>query len=641
MERKCIESDTLTSRRNLSQTNRTYSAQRTTHTFAVDEVMEKCTRLIQKKDISAYKKIQILIHNQLSDKCKSEIVNWKDDDGLNIVHYAIIFRRPEILQYLLHDSKIFPVDSQPTICPYAHLAAFIGVASCIKIILTHRPNDSFKSHLPEHQIKLPDHIIKLAHIQNNRNYVGYREMNERIADFYFQNQNVFDKAGRRTSDDIVDLMKFLQENMEGSLNSLQLPSIHHMKVHLKPISKHLKLISYPKTYKELLTVEIKNATKPTSIKTQGKGPLMIAAENCHLDTVKAILEMKYAIRKSGTFINYLTAATKSVSPEAIATLLTESKIDCQDYQNACLEAIRNLYPDCLIALLSSPPTKCKAPFGGVNLYHMLYSQTLDTDEQRYEMLPIMTRALVFSGKDVNDCTIKNTFPLHSLITCSFNLQSTRRLYTTFDSLKYLLHAGANPCFNEIMQKDGKNNTITREPYTSGYHCIFENALKKFNSCLISNTDTRVPKTIMTHSVLFLCKLAKRSKKVPPEVLFEYLEKACHFGLDEQLIETLISSGANPDLMMQEKFALNAYFDTLFLVFPDWQKGRSHDFYRHEMELLMTLCRHMQINLLSQAVRSILKQYKDKNIPVGTVLVTRYFLYLADNLIKGGQNYASL
>lgn len=594
----------------------------------IEDIMEKCIKMVEKASPTALNIIGNNINCQLRDEVKKEMTLWIDENHLNLVHYTIIYKRPEILQYLLSESCVFPEDSHPTICPYAHLAAFLGSTASLQIILKLRPGDYFKTSLPEHEIKLPSHIKKrLCLDTHSGNKIPH--INDILQSINYFKQNVSRHSDNVKSDNLNDLVSHLQKisNKNFEPRKALLPPIPRTRS--KNTVAHSRIVN-PTAYNQLFRDKSEEAYHPLTLE---KTPLTLAAERGHTDTVKCILDDLYSIGRKSVSFGRLQSATKAMSPEAITALLEAADISHDDYQNSVLEAIRQLLPDCLIALLSNKAQRSftiKPLFGGMNLYHIMYSQFLDTDDDRHQMLPLMTQALIYCKKDVNNYTLPQTFPLYTLITCSFNVGSINRLYPVFECLQLLLRAGANIFFNEQKPKEEETNTEVHRPaYTSIFNCIFENTLRS----LERHNDQEVPPVIMKSSLLFALKMINTRNKVYLEpVLFEYLENACHVGLDKHILNKMLVAGANPNKTIEGRYPLNIYFDSLFEYFLEFQRSKSHDFYKKELETLMIVCKQMERYCLRTSVKMILNQYTTR-IPVEAVPITRYFFYLVDSLTK--------
>lgn len=598
----------------------------------VDSLMENCIKLIEKTSPSVLANIVSYIHCDCDTEVRQEMALWRDDYQLNLVHYAIIYKRPEIVQYLLAESCVFSPESQPAICPYAHLAAYMGATASMKIILTQRQEDYFKSQLPCHDIKLPIHLIKRIDSNNKLDLKKRSQFDEVL-----ESINAFKKSeeSRGTSnvrsDELNDLITHLQKVITKNPNTQKslLPPIKTQAVKKKSTHSHHRIVK-PQAYNQLFMDHVDHEKIASCI---GKTPLTLAAERCHADTVNAILEVLFSRKVFRKSVSYgpLLMATKSMSPEAILSLLQLQEISNIDYHESVLEAIRQLLPDCMIALLTNPPPKCKSIFDGANLYHMVYTQCMDAGDERYQMLPVMTRALIYCEKDVNTYTKPNTFPLYSLITNSFNASSTKKLYDTFECLQILLEAGANPYFIETSLYE-KRNMLMRPAFSSIFDCIFENTSKSLNI----HTNPDIPLLIMKNTTL----LALDTQKIPSinsrcyshKILFGYLEKACSWGLDKQILTKMLCCCIDPNETINDRYAVNIYFDSLFKYVLEFEISQCSDYYKNEMDILIILCQHMIPENLREAAKILLNQYI-RGIPVEAVPVTRYFLYLVDGLIK--------
>ena len=95
-------------------------------------------------------------------ECKQRyIVDWTDDNGLDLLHHCIILNSAEAVEYLL-SHRYFNESHQPKYNPYLHLAAKLGHRVVIGIIYTHRPND----YRPMSTLIYPDIMTKEDKNQN-------------------------------------------------------------------------------------------------------------------------------------------------------------------------------------------------------------------------------------------------------------------------------------------------------------------------------------------------------------------------------------------------------------------------------------------------------------------------------------------
>ena len=614
-------------------------------TVRLDQVPLYMIQLIKKMEarsirvLAAMKKV---IHSESPPNVVREMTEWKDDYDLNIVHYAILNRRPEVVRYLLTESGVFPENSQPYTSPYAHLAAYLGSSVIVKIILTHRPGDFFAISRPDQNISLPAHLIKRFDIKpsaakNIHVVEKFQDVMGTIQQFCRKNVGT-DESISSLPDDINNLIVHLNELHLRAVTEKRAENLAKIRPK-QDFSKSHRILRRPKTYKELFFDEYNLDS------FLGKSPLTIAAEKCDTKTLLTILETVYSSTVTDDGPGPLQLAVKAACPEAVTMLLhsTSMRVLPEDYEAAVLEAVRQLFPDCLIAALSSGPSlRKKDIFGSGNLYHILYGQSIDADQSKYAMLPVMTKALIYCNVNVNDYSKPQTFPLYSLITSLFYMRDTNQIYYTLECLKCLLAAGADPFFDEkrkIVTRGGvamlalpvKPGALYRDMFHSATECILENALKSRTRASIHATP--FTNIIVRSCILFILLHKNADKSLHQSHLAMYLEKACYLGLDEFLIRRMLESGVNPSLLVDEdQYPINFYFQGLFSFFRKYQRVQSYEFYKKELGILIVVCRAMEPVSLRIAVRKLLNQYI-RNIPTQAVPITQYFLYLADNLIK--------
>ncbi|CAL1541611.1 unnamed protein product [Lymnaea stagnalis] len=388
-----------------------------------------------------------------------------------------------------------------------------------------------------------------------------------------------------------------------------------------------------KKYKEFrIKIDHRETREPDEAqKFMNKTPLTIAAERGHLDCVKFLLEQ--VILKNNPMIasrEPLTLATKARCPEAIL-LLVDKKMSRWDYQSAVLVAIRELFPDCLSALLSINGKERTSLFDGANLFHVLYSQSLIAD-YRYEMMPEMTRVLISCKENVNAHNVHRTFPMYTLISCAFNITVMKQMYYYIECLVLLLEAKANPQYSEERaEKDGVKNlglSFTRKSYSSAINCILESAktsLDYFEKPYWSKLFLK--KFVMT------VEYHDRTKRVPlNDVLFEYMKFAYILGLDRSVIKSLLRYGANPDFRKAGKFAINIYFDSILPYLTRFEVIDSYDRYEKELNNLLLICHSMTHRCLNDA----LKIFLDDHLlctPIQALPICRYFSHLINEMVK--------
>ena len=583
-------------------------------------MMLETIKMIEVKSEQVLRRLKTVFNKDFPPDVLTAMTEWADKYNLNLVHYAILYNLPKVLYYLLYVSGLFPEDSQPLTSPYAHLAAFLGRTDSLKMILSKRPGDFFKSRIPRHNITLPEHLVKrleLSKLQTKtEKYVNVAEV---IYCFYY----TFD-LGRLSLVDVPDDVDILVTDLMNKSN--QLPSI-------PPPSQrgrgHVRIIN-PADHRSLFTNKYKLENEDFLEKT----PLTIAAEKGHIDTVFAILEVVYGKppRNKSSAESPLCMATMAESPEAIVTILEKTKVKVPDYYEAIRGALRELLPQCLIALLYKRNIVKKYLIDGENLFHVLYTKSSFEEESQCEMLPVMTKALIFCEMNLNDRTKPASFPLYSLISRAFTMNSFTKVRPFLSCLEILLVAGANPFYDETVvlprvqssKSVDQHQSPVRDAYKSIIHCIMGNV----KIC----GGTPLARLIVRHSFIQVLNYKNVRKKLLPQHLCVYLGQACYVGLDDYIVNKILQCGVNVSIKVEEKYPINFYFDALFSYFWNFKQEENLDFYKQQMEKLMVVCKCMEPLCLRKAVRTVLKQYT-RDIPVSVVPITQYFLYLADNLIK--------
>ncbi|XP_063448718.1 uncharacterized protein LOC134728166 [Mytilus trossulus] len=81
------------------------------------------------------------LRHYLGESKPRHIVDWTDDNGLDLLHHCIILNSSESVEFLL-SHRYFNESHQPKYNPYLHLAAKLGLRTILGVILTHRQNDN-------------------------------------------------------------------------------------------------------------------------------------------------------------------------------------------------------------------------------------------------------------------------------------------------------------------------------------------------------------------------------------------------------------------------------------------------------------------------------------------------------------------
>ncbi|BFY98334.1 hypothetical protein BsWGS_01374 [Bradybaena similaris] len=386
-----------------------------------------------------------------------------------------------------------------------------------------------------------------------------------------------------------------------------------------------------KKYKDFkLTLEPQNLTlKDDSGNLRNKTPLSIAAQYGHLECVQMILDT-FIMKNHPTMAvkEPLTLATIAKSPDAIILLMGQ-KLTKTDYQCAILTAIREMYPDCLTALLVHKNKERQSLFDGVNLYHILYTQSLMSD-YRYEMLPIMTNVLINSNEDVNGHSVSCTFPLYTLINCSFNISIGKQIFYYVECVKILLENKANPHFDEVEMfklAGGSGQSFSRSAYSSAINCILESAINSTNFF----EHAQHSKIFMKKLITTVTTCDKTSRRILNDVLFNYMNTVSSIDLDRYIVRCLLRYGANPDFRNEGTYAINVYFDNMLPYLTRFEVNSTYSKWQHELSALMLVCRGMSYKSLREAKMIFLNEHLLR-CPIQALPLCRYFSYLINEML---------
>lgn len=375
-----------------------------------------------------------------------------------------------------------------------------------------------------------------------------------------------------------------------------------------------------KKYKDFrLQVDSKKTTFRDD-KYLNKTPLTVAAEKGHLDCVQYLLQ-KFLLKQHPTLTwqEPLTLATKAQSPEAIAILLT-GKYSRDDYQSAILTALREFYPACLTVLLNGETKDRHQLFDRENLFHILFSQSLNSDF-RYELMPKMTSTLINCREEVNAHGPGCSHPMYTLITCAFNIKGGQQCMYYLDCLKILLNAKANPHYNEMKaERNSKSTrlTLSRQLYYSAIHCVFANAQRSLNFF----QKPYWSKFIMHKFVECIVTFDKTPRRILNDVLFCYMDYVCQLGLERRVLKWIFRYGANPDFNFGGKYAINRFFDEVLPYLSQFEVKSQVD---GTIDALMMLCHSMSQECLQEAFMVFLDDHL-LHTPVQALPLTRRFCY---------------
>jgi len=628
------------------------------------------------------------------------ITTWKDADDLDLIHHAILSRNHAVLDIIL---KLFPKNHAPSITPYAHLAAFMGATACLKSVIHHRPEDFFKARKEEHMFKLPkeiraqitqqtirrrnansqkliDKMRSITSQEDDRGHITFshitdREINDVLEEIEQLDKNASQERKHRgffeqkSGSYIKSSLPNIALQRKASKSKIQdskkrhshhLPSIHSSQTSSErksdasdkgrssaqwPIAKVNRVGRFHLPISKRIDRQSIMVEDEKSNEFVNKTPLVIAAERGDFETIQLL--MRQVVMKKCRVVDFkapLTLCAKTNNPEAIAVLL-DHKYSMEDLQFAMITAIRDLRPECLTILMSVPEKSRKKILDGTNLFHLLYTQSVqnfqkrmsradtgEVDNYTYHMLPAMTTVMILNKENVNDNTIPGTFPLYTLITCAFKI-SSRDIFFFQQCLELLLEANANPHFAEqdlaLKQKKNTQNvqkSWAREKYNSAFKCVFSSVCATLLQEQSENID--MTKLFMKSFILRLTRKDKTPRQIRQNLLFEYMDNICVYGLDATILRCLLRYGADPNHKLDGKYVLNVYFDRLIQHLKNYEVPNCRVVYIKELETLMRLCDAMEQRCLREAVRLFLDDHL-MTTPVQALPITRYFCYLVD------------
>ncbi|BFY98333.1 hypothetical protein BsWGS_01373 [Bradybaena similaris] len=392
-------------------------------------------------------------------------------------------------------------------------------------------------------------------------------------------------------------------------------------------------------YKEFqLKIESRKVYPKDNAKNlRNKTPLSLAAEYGHLDCVQMILDT-YILRNYPTTAvkEPLTLATKAKSPDTILFLMNQ-RISVADYQSAVLTAIREMYPECLTALLAQKTKERQSLFDGVNLYHVLYTQSLMTD-YRYEMLPIMTSVLISNNVDVNAHKVYSTFPLYTLINCAFHVSIEKQIFYFLKCLKMLLDSKANPHYDELRDErfTCTGQSFSRKAYSSAINCILLNAVDSTHFL----PNIRSCKLYMKKLISLVTTYDRTNRRTLNDVLFNYMDTVCVFGIDRYIVRCLLRYGANPDFNAGNKYAINVYFNNILPYLAKFEVEHSFDAHENEVRALMAICNRMTYKCLKDAQLIFLNENL-LQCPVQALPLIRHFSYELNEILMSPRSLLAI
>lgn len=351
-------------------------------------------------------------------------------------------------------------------------------------------------------------------------------------------------------------------------------------------------------------------------------PLDIAGKSGHIGCVKLILDHFLGRQIGrGRFSGkdaHINMACQLDSPFALRLLLSQSATD-DELKSAVGAALKLAKPECLDILLRLRPD-LSSLFGGMNLYHVLYSYSLSFDMKWVQALPAVTAVLLRHGHNILSTVPFRTYPLYSLI-CLYV-----KCYDMPDRLPYiiaclvlLLNAGADPNFDEIAFETTNENlnvqtAFGRLAYSTSLHCFFGNIccldLKTGEEIYVEVSELlqQCTEILLRHGAsLIQVGRVTEDGSLMGTAFHAFCEMSVLIGLDFKTFSLLIKYGADPEIECDGLFPPNI----IFKQFICNDTGRLKE---KDLDVFLKLLDSMSYQTVKEMV-DIIVEYKDIENPM--------------------------
>lgn len=509
-----------------------------------------------------------------------EVMAWRDLDGLDVMHNVILANNLEVVEFML-TRGLFVRPYQPEVLLYSSLAALLGERTVLQILLQYRPDDYFPTKIP---MKLPDSVRdKLLSKTDNK----------------------FSK-----SDEIIKLTKLPEVSSTSSLSSLSsssssssLSTTSNKREPSRRVSQVSESRSSPQLYQIESLPTLLLSLRQVAEEEKTTSPLDVAARAGHTECVRVILNQCVLKRHADDALvdkSDVTLACVADSPQSLALLLHRKSPDKQSWEKAVEVCLHHAHPDCLDLLMQQQNQETKHMFKGMNFFHVLYTYTADHGARSYARLAQATEVLVRHGHDVGARTPSRTFPMYSLLTHAFCFHDYDNTQYYIKALRVLLKHGADPNHDEVKlekryPKVMAGRILGRPAFSSALHCLMETveqysqylksptlAVKFVEDCagaLMSNGKSCM------NRVSFIGNSDKMT--IQGSILHQLAKSSVFFGANPAIIRCVLRHGADPNLKVEGKYAINVFFDCMF----DKMKSlKIVDTKNQHMEDAMTMCR---------------------------------------------------
>ncbi|XP_060080244.1 uncharacterized protein LOC132559629 [Ylistrum balloti] len=320
-------------------------------------------------------------------------------------------------------------------------------------------------------------------------------------------------------------------------------------------------------------------------------PLDIAGEYGHIGCVCTILDHFYGgkvrHKSKSTKDAYVNLACELDSPPALRLLLSHNPTE-EDIKNAVGVALKMARPECLDVLLGLKPD-ISSLFGGMNLYHVLFSYSLSFKKSWYESLLTVTTLLIKHSHDLSKCLPYRTYPLYSLLSHSSCHDLDNSSPYLLACLLVMLNAGADPNFDELefekeLTKRKFNSTAAfgRSAFSSAIHCLFDTIGKYSDQVQIEQKLSlrshlgKCTEALLKHGAdLNYVGRIEDQCNTYGNSLHCFCRIAPKIGLGWKMLKLLLRHGANPDAKIYGYYPLNVFFEHLLAYATT--SDRSHVF----------------------------------------------------------------
>ena len=300
-------------------------------------------------------------------------------------------------------------------------------------------------------------------------------------------------------------------------------------------------------------------------------------------------------------------------------ILLKEKPTKDDIAEAIDIAVHCAQPECLDLLLSTG-IDVKNIFSGVNFYHTLYSfsSVQSFGNEGYARLPKVTEVLLRHKHDVKKKSPTNTYPLYSLIKNSLCLDNYTWTQYYLECVQILLHAGADPNFDEakyekLLLRKGTKSIVGRNSYSSAIHCLLDT--------VESYADTLDSKALAARFVIECADLLchndaninqigqiTRKNSTMGTVLHQFAKTSVQIGVDLDILKFFLRQGADADVCVDGKYVVNIFADEIFENLKETSPHLKQRDRMPDVKRMLEICAHMSRG----AIRDTLRIFKNEH-----------------------------